>query len=1040
MRGERSSRPATPAGRRHRRRPGRVAVLVGAMAAVIAAVLPMAALQLAGHLASAEVTDRTFAGSRATATAVGGQAEQAYRDALTIFRSAANSPVLRRALPARDAVSARASLANIAESGPFQTVGLFDRTGAPLAQVPAASTAPSPNRRTRASGLGEGPLREVGDTSLQGLTVAVTTPNGLQLLGYVTADVDLQRLIANPSSLQFGRTGYSFLVATDTRVLVHPNPVFVGDHLKTPVFRRLASGHVSGRAQVTSVVTGVPSIAVYEPVPGRPWGVLTTQSRAEAFAGVNRLTDRLRVLTALFAGLGLVLAAAVTVIVARRDQRIRSQTVELTVAQSAFSSAFDNAPAGIAVLGLDGRFLQVNGSLCDLTGRTEQDLLALSVTDLVPAEDLDRDRVERRSLVRGVVSNISFDTRLVRGDGRTLWVAARSALVTDADGSPDHVVCHLTDISDRHAAAAAMAAANTELATARDAALAATAAKSAFLSTMSHEIRTPMNAVIGMAGLLMDTDLDPMQREFAETVRSSGDALLVVINDILDFSKIESGDLELEQAPFHLRDCIESALSLFALAADDKHLELVAELDETCPVMVVGDLSRFRQTVVNLVGNAVKFTATGEIHVHVSAVPTGDEAAAGVGDGVWDGVGDGDGSAVRIDVAVRDTGIGIPPDRLDRLFRSFSQVDSSTTRIYGGTGLGLAISRRLAEAMGGSLEVLSEPGVGSTFTFSSVLTRSADRRASEAAPDGLTLVGRSVLVVDDNATNRRVLTLLLSSWGVLSTEVASPTDALAVLAAGGRFDVAVLDMQMPGMTGTELGAAIRSRPDTADLPLVLFSSIQSRLGRDDRALFPAALTKPLRASALQDALVTALVPSQAAAGPARSAEHPPATRRPATRRPATHPPAAHPPAAHPPVTTGPSGEGRSLRVLVAEDNPVNQRVAELILTRLGHRIDIVGNGREAVDAVHRTAYDVVLMDVQMPVLDGLDAARAIRAELPADRQPIIVAMTANALTEDRAECLAAGMDDHLPKPVRQDDLAALLDALTRHRVLATAHH
>ena len=515
-------------------RPGRVALLVGVVAVLIAAVLPMAALQLAGHLATSEVTARTFAGARATATAVGGRTEQTFTDALTVFRSSAYRPTVLRSLPAGDAVGAQASLANISESGPFRTVGLFRADGTLLTQFPPSGTAPAPDRATTAGFVRQGPLREVGDYSLMALTVSVSDSHGL-LQGYITADVDLQRLVGDSSSLAFGRTGRSVIVSTDSRVLVHPDPTYIGTYLRTPVAQKLASGHVPGTAQVVLVATGAPTIVVYEPVAGRPWGVLTNQDDAEAFAGVDRLTDRLRLLTVLFAGLGLVLAAALTVVVARRDQRIRSQTVELTAAQAAFSSAFDNAPAGVALLGLDGRFLRVNASARTLTGFTDEELLARSITDLVPSADLERGREDRRSLVRGMVEAVSVDTRLLRADGTTVWVGARSALVTDSKGRPDHVVCHLTDITDRRNAAAAMAAANVDLAAARDAALAATAAKSAFLSTMSHEIRTPMNAVIGMTGLLMDTELDPLQREFAETVRTSGDSLLGIINDVLDF-------------------------------------------------------------------------------------------------------------------------------------------------------------------------------------------------------------------------------------------------------------------------------------------------------------------------------------------------------------------------------------------------------------------------------------------------------------------------------------------------------------------------
>jgi PAS domain S-box-containing protein len=653
-------------------------------------------------------------------------------------------------------------------------------------------------------------------------------------------------------------------------------------------------------------------------------------------------------------------------------------------------SIFEIVPVGLSwfVVNRQNETHFVNSAHARLTGVSiEQSRTPGIYARITHPEDNVRQQELEQRLHRGEIDYFVIEKRYVHSDGKTVWAVLTARTMVDPVTGELQQISSVVDITELKRQAG-------ELKEAKEAAEAANLAKGQFLAMMSHEIRTPMNGVIGMTSLLLDSKLTTQQRDYVETIRHSGDALLTVINDILDFSKIESGRLELERVPFSVRECVENALDLLAPRVAEKGLDLLFEIADGVPGTVSGDPTRLRQILVNLLSNAVKFTERGEVVLSVSAHREIDEADRS--DTTSDAP-----ERVLLVFTVRDTGIGIPAEGMAKLFQSFSQVDTSTTRRFGGTGLGLVISKRLAEMMGGKMWVESEVGKGSAFHFNLRVEALGSRpRPWPAATKGQ-LAGRRLLIVDDNATNRRILHDIATNWGMTTRAATSGPEALGWLRAGEIFDIAVLDMHMPEMDGAMLAAEIRTLRDAQKMPLVLLSSLGARDEVKDTTLFAAFLTKPAKPAQLFETMTNLL-----RGGPVLD------------RATSTHPF----------ISKIPGPATRPQRVLLAEDNVVNQKVALLMIGKLGFRADIAADGLEVLEAVRRQRYDIILMDVQMPEMDGLEASRRIHALWPAraDR-PWIIAVTANAMQGDREMCFAAGMDDYISKPIKTEELAAALE-------------
>ncbi len=667
------------------------------------------------------------------------------------------------------------------------------------------------------------------------------------------------------------------------------------------------------------------------------------------------------------------------------DQIAERERVEqaLRESQALTASVLETAPDAILAVDHCGRIVEFNPAAESIFAARKGDVLGRKMVELfIPPDRREQHKSGFARCLSGeeaVFIGRRIEVEACRLDGREFPVEL--AVVRVSGDGPPLFVGHLRDITERKRVEAA-------LLEARDAAEAANRAKSEFLANMSHEIRTPMNGIIGMTELALDTELTSRQREYLKLVRGSAESLLSVINDILDFSKIEAGKFRLDSSVFGLRDAIGETLQTLALRAHGKGLELACRIAPDVPDVWMGDIGRLRQVVVNLVGNAIKFTDRGEVIVTIVR----DEGVSSDGR-----------LGLRFEVA--DTGIGIAPEKLRAIFEPFEQADRSTTRRFGGTGLGLAISSKLVAMMGGRIEVESRPGIGSTFRFTVVLEPGpeGERPSTDDLPR---LVDRPILVVDDNATNLLILEEILRSWGARPSSVQGAAEAidamLAAAAAGQPFAAVLVDGMMPEIDGTGLIGRMRAEPSIAGLPVVMLTSAGAP---EDPELISslgilACLTKPARQSDLFDAIMKALG-SPAPADPSI------------------------------PVADSPRpSKGRSLRILLAEDHPVNQKVAVRMLEGLGHSMVVAGDGAEALRALRADRFDLVLMDVQMPVMDGLEAVRAIRAGEAGTGQHIpVIALTAHAMPSDRLRCLEAGFDSYLAKPVRRAELEATLASL-----------
>ena len=966
---------------------------------------------LASHEVTRQVDDRVWATAATSAVVVGQQTA----DLATLVQSYADGPSLSRELAAGSADGAQITsmLSRLtAAAGVGSSTFISDLAGTTLFRNPPAPGVVGHNFAYRDWYKG---LRATGRSYVSAATPSVLAghPLVVAVVNYIRGPDGRPAAILgatyNLASVEaFSHSvakvdGITLTVTDRAGTVLSAGGLHgvVSAAVDAPV--RDARAGRSGLLRYTPVLPGrghgPREVAAYTSVPATGWTVTASIPTHVAFAGLVRLRDTVLVITAVLVLIMLAGAATLARNDRRRrrsDQRSRRQDRQLARMLESTEDAFVSIDASGAVTAWSGR-------AAELFGWKPDEVLGRGLAEtIIPQAQRDAHRAgvsNYRPETLSAVVGKRVELSALHRDGHEIPVEV--SVWANDDGEGFGAFVH--NITER-------VRTRVELEEARDKALQASHMKSEFLANMSHEIRTPMNGVIGMSTLLLNTNLNFEQRDFAQTVSSSAEALLTVINDILDFSKIEAGKLTIETVPFDLGTVVEESAVLLAARAQQTGVELTCLVDPALPANLEGDPGRLRQVLLNLLGNAVKFTSQGEVNLTARLAGTGS-----------DGV-------VMVALAVRDTGIGMTPATLELLFEKFTQADTSTTRRYGGTGLGLAIARQLVELMGGTLTATSELGTGSTFT-ANIPFQTGDHPTVPIGPADLN--GVHALIVDDNTTNQQVLQAMIEAWGGTALTADGADTAMLLLGHAADttdpVDVILLDLNVPDIDGHSLARAVRADPRLAHIPMIMLTSSLPRqppAGVEPNGIV-AVLTKPVRAARLRAALNIAL----------------PANSPPATLPTQTHPTDDRSVAAPSPARAEPAPAGRTAAIattlLVVEDNLINQKVAAAILSRHGYSVETAINGIEALQQMDGRRYGAVLMDCQMPVMDGYEATRLLRAREGANRYTPIIALTASALTGDRQRCLDAGMDDYLTKPLQMDDLMAALQRWSTPTALAT---